>query len=659
MISQEIIHDIIESVLEQGALTKTQLLESWGIAPGDYAEVQERVLKNRRMECGPPGTGGFVAKSSRSRAVVDETSGDDIFLPTQWERLAVQRLEELLTRPQLEELVGRLKNPLRQIRYHEKRIDQPSTKRELAAALILKHGIDLFCESDVRTRVAVACKKKPLRRWNSGKQAAIEFVQETGFPAELAGLPSPESLEDYEYLEENFKLRDLLDFQHEVKHGLRDTLSRPGARAIVTLPTGAGKTRVAVESIRDWLTFRYDAGTKSTVNSAVLWLAHTEELCEQAYTCFKQVWSASSHVCPLLLVRFWGKYTHDLVKHRPVLEQALTHPSVLISTPQRMVNLLSGHVHLSDVVIQNLKSAIGVLLIDEAHRAAAPSYRRIMDGLLTPQTSVSVAGLTATPFRMEYLGNDPEVGTRELQEIFGALIEPKKTLGNDARQRLQERGILARPIFETIATPTTMYIPNVPKLDEFSEHDIERLDRVLAQNADKTPRRLAILEHLLPIARDEGNSILYFGPSVPDAECMAYLLRRAGIPAAVISGETRDVTRRQVVAGFKEGSIRVLCNYNVLTTGFDAPRVTHVVMARPTVSRVLYEQILGRGLRGPVFGGTETCTILDCLDNFKGDRPPLGYESFRRVWEDEVSRNSALLDRVTFDEMDLALQASI
>jgi superfamily II DNA or RNA helicase len=55
-------------------------------------------------------------------------------------------------------------------------------------------------------------------------------------------------------------------------------------------------------------------------------------------------------------------------------------------------------------------------------------------------------------------------------------------------------------------------------------------------------------------------------------------------------------------------------------------------MARPTVSRVLYEQIVGRGLRGPKFGGTATCAILDCEDNFRGDRPQLGYEAFRKVW---------------------------
>ena len=96
----------------------------------------------------------------------------------------------------------------------------------------------------------------------------------------------------------------------------------------------------------------------------------------------------------------------------------------------------------------------------------------------------------------------------------------------------------------------------------------------------------------------------------------------------MVSGNTRDVTRRQVVAELKQGKIRGSCNCEVLTTGFDAPKVTHIVMARPTVSRVLYEQIVGRGLRGEKFGGTQRCTILNCEDNYKGNPPPLATNHF-------------------------------
>jgi superfamily II DNA or RNA helicase len=77
----------------------------------------------------------------------------------------------------------------------------------------------------------------------------------------------------------------------------------------------------------------------------------------------------------------------------------------------------------------------------------------------------------------------------------------------------------------------------------------------------------------------------------------------------------------------------------VLATGFDAPRVTHVVVARPTVSQVLYEQMIGRGMRGKKFGGTDVCVILDCVDEMSGPvRPELGYRRFRRVWEQEIGQ---------------------
>jgi len=247
-------------------------------------------------------------------------------------------------------------------------------------------------------------------------------------------------------------------------------------------------------------------------------------------------------------------------------------------------------------------------------------------------------GLTATPFRREYVEDDPEAGTQELRDIFGNLIGPTDTLGENVRATLQDRGILARPAFETIVTNTPMRMPaldfGVP-----TEEEVERIDRDLAARADNPRRRLVVLDRIVPLAQDPRNLILYFGPSVRDAECMAFLLRERQVPAAVISGNTREATRRRTIDRFKRAELRVLCNCEVLTTGFDAPKVSHVVMARPTVSQVLYEQMIGRGLRGRVFGGTETCVILDCQDDFGSApvRPELGYRRFRRIWQQETA----------------------
>ncbi len=247
-------------------------------------------------------------------------------------------------------------------------------------------------------------------------------------------------------------------------------------------------------------------------------------------------------------------------------------------------------------------------------------------------------GLTATPFRREYVEDDPEAGTEELRSIFLNLIEPTSTLGDNIRATLQERGILAQPVFSTIVTDTPMRMPPLD-FDLPTAEDVERIDRDLAARADNPRRRLVVLDRIVPLAQDPRNLILYFGPSVSDAECMAYLLRERQIPVAVVSGQTREATRRRTIDRFKRSELRVLCNCEVLTTGFDAPKVSHVVMARPTVSQVLYEQMVGRGLRGRVFGGTDTCVILDCQDDFGNApvRPELGYRRFRRIWKAEVA----------------------
>ena len=84
---------------------------------------------------------------------------------------------------------------------------------------------------------------------------------------------------------------------------------------------------------------------------------------------------------------------------------------------------------------------------------------------------------------------------------------------------------------------------------------------------------------------------------------------------------------------------QIPCNCGVLTTGFDAPQVTHIRMAHTTVSRVMYDQIVGLGLRGPEFGGTESCVNLTRVDNFKGDRPQPGYELARNGRQGEKRRD--------------------
>ncbi|HWL64254.1 MAG TPA: DEAD/DEAH box helicase family protein [Steroidobacteraceae bacterium] len=625
------VHDIIQMILDRGRLAKDDILRLWGLSEEDYALLKQMLDGEKLIEPGPRRIGGFIARFNKRPAAVVEGEVPEPVFRTEHERIASARLVELLSHADLEELLGDLVYTIRRARTRQTGQDRRGSKPELAAALLTQHGIDLFAGTEVRQLVARRAKVKSPGRWHPGKASALRFVEALGFPAEYAGIPAEETPEDFEYLEGRVDLHALQDFQLEVQKKLLAVLENRAGRAIVTLPTGGGKTRVAVDTIRDWLTGRFRISASGSGN-AVLWLAHTEELCEQATLCFREVWQGSSNVCPVLLFRFWGGYTRDLEEHRETLSTLEQRPAVLVSTPQRLRNLMEGKIANGEPILDALMRLVGLIVIDEAHRAAAPTYQQIITHFSQAAHEPAIVGLTATPFRAEYAVNDPIAGTLELREMFRTIIEPLEVLGEDPRATLQERGYLARPVFDVIQTETRMKPPEGLDLDNLTSETIERIDYALKLRADKPERRLVILDRIVTLCADPSALVIYFGPTVQDAECMAFLLRQKGVEAAFVSGETRDVSRRKIIGDFKAGKTQVLCNCEVLTTGFDAPKVTHVVMARPTVSQVLYEQMVGRGLRGPRFGGTATCHVIDLEDNYRTERPELGYKRFRALW---------------------------
>lgn len=116
-------------------------------------------------------------------------------------------------------------------------------------------------------------------------------------------------------------------------------------------------------------------------------------------------------------------------------------------------------------------------------------------------------------------------------------------------------------------------------------------------------------------------------------------MARKGYSAAFIDSDTKISLRRRMIAEFKNKNIQFLFNYGVLTTGFDAPKVEYIVLARPIRSEILYEQIIGRGIRGPKFGGTELCTIIDFFDNSIIQGEPRSFERFRDYWDMDMDGN--------------------
>ena len=206
--------------------------------------------------------------------------------------------------------------------------------------------------------------RKPLAemKWHSGKHWARDFVAAIGFPPIFAGISQGDKVPTIQDVPPLAFPPKLADFQETLKKRMLEVLARDGVRTrcVVTLPTGGGKTRVAVEAFIDWMQPRFAAGMY------LLWVAQSEELCEQAISCIVQMWGAREFVGPLRIYRFFGG--------RDVPYEELLGGAVVASIQQ-----LHNRIMLGDHSLEGILKNTGAMIVDEAHRAVSPMYDTLLD----------------------------------------------------------------------------------------------------------------------------------------------------------------------------------------------------------------------------------------------------------------------------------------
>ncbi len=219
--------------------------------------------------------------------------------------------------------------------------------------------------------------------------------------------------------------------------------------------------------------------------------------------------------------------------------------------------------------------------------------------------------------------------TRRLVQRFDGRSLPPMEKQPELYAELVSKKVLA------VASHEPLYWPGECDLDAEEQEHIEQYHElppsVVARLADTAARNECILEHILALAPEE--RVLVFAARVPHAHFLAKELMLRGRLAAAIDGSTPGAMRRYLLGAFRDGTVPTLVNYGVLTTGFDEPSVTTVFIARPTFSPVLYAQMIGRGLRGPAMGGTESCRIITVADNFRRFGEHAVWAWFKPLWE--------------------------
>ena len=336
---------------------------------------------------------------------------------------------------------------------------------------------------------------------------------------------------------------ELKQHQREALDALQAMRDRHETIALLYHATGTGKTVTAVMDAK-------------RCGGRTLFLAHTQELVNQAADTFRNLW-------PEVTV---GRCM-----------EAIKEPDAHVVCG----SVQSVALHLEDF----REDAFSYLIVDEAHHAAADTYQKIL-AYFHPAFTL---GLTATPERTD--------DNRAILDIF------KNTAHKLDIQTAVEIGELV-PI-RCIRIHTNIDLTRVRfNSVQYNIRDLESKIYVPERN------RL-IVDTWLQYVRDKRTVV--FCASVRHAEQIAELFRQAGVPAAAVSGGMKPAERREFQDRFVRREILVLCACDLLNEGWDCPEIEVLFMARPTMSRVLYTQQLGRGMR--LFPGKESLMVFDFVDN--------------------------------------------
>ncbi|MCR9106004.1 MAG: DEAD/DEAH box helicase [Gammaproteobacteria bacterium] len=490
------------------------------------------------------------------------------------------------------------------------------SSKTIAEFMVSAAGVEVFRDRELRLHLIQSLDPKALlsffsedpavlgdavvrfNKFNWGcNQSSRKFLALFELPGELLDKPQIDNSSSVDLSIEN----PLHRYQNWLrKKVVKELIFGTDKRFLLHMPTGSGKTRTSLESLIDYVRCLEDT------NSTFVWFAHSEELCEQAAEAFEQLWSRRGSE-DAQLIKLWGG------KKLPALND--NGPIFVVTSFQTAYQYLHTADDQRFSLFSRIRATCSVLIVDEAHQSTAPTYQAAIE--LFANKNSKIIGLTATPGR-HHVGQSGEE-TDDLAEFYCC---NKITIVGDQGEELKNpiefltnRGILSI---------TERYQLNSHESFDLSPSEIQHISNQLdipsslletiGKNAARTN---LVATQVRKIVNEENASIIVFAPSKDNANELASLLIFSGIEARSVTGESTAIARREAILAFRQGTVSVLVNFGVLTTGFDSPNIDAVIVARPTTSVVLYSQMIGRGLRGPAMGGTKRCKVIDVIDNIK------------------------------------------
>lgn len=227
------------------------------------------------------------------------------------------------------------------------------------------------------------------------------------------------------------------------------------------------------------------------------------------------------------------------------------------------------------------------LICDECHHILAYTYKKIVDSY----PDAYLLGVTATPQRM---------GGVTLHDVFSSMVQSSTV--ND----LIRLGNLTD--FHYFAPETELDLHKVHiKFGEYVNSELARVmedKRIIGSIVDNYKERA------------NGKSAICYCVNVKHSKKVAEAFRAAGIIAEHVDGETPAAVREDIVGKFREGKIKILCNAELFSEGFDVPNMQAVILARPTKSLTLFIQQALRPMRPDPSDPNKVAIIIDHVKNY-------------------------------------------
>lgn len=429
--------------------------------------------------------------------------------------------------------------------------------------------------------------------------------------------------------ENNKRFFELQDYQFIVKQRTLNRLESKSIlkRILIRMPTGTGKTKTSMHVITE-----YFINTMKN-EGIVLWIADRRELLEQAVRNFRNVWEHLGNK-NIKMYRLWDVYDFD--------KEQIT-DGVIFTSIQKLRLLKNTDKY------EQIHKKVKLIVYDEAHKALAKETKAILEDLMYKhndrEKDRSMIGLTATPGRIN------EIESIALSRMFDNYsIEIAKDLldrinltqneyanienDEDIIKYLQNRGVLAklqtkRLEYDTISNEERRIIKE--QIEQIKDDDSDVPIKLIEKIGENKFRNKAILQELKEL-NEKGVPTIVFACSVEHGKRISAILTMNDIKNVAVYGETSSEERKENIRKFKNGEVKILINYDVLTTGFDSTNIRCVFITRPTSSIALYSQMIGRGLRGPKMGGNEVCQLIDIKDNLEQYNEKLAFNHFNKYW---------------------------